>query len=334
MFVDTAGQHIADAMTMSRSLAEIPSASAILDASNYSFQAITYGKDSAGFKQHAHKILPSQYYDSSSQVVVVSYGNNSFSGYQGSTTANYLSGTYKLYPFTPTPMDTRLEQGSTLPEYTSGVPDVGHYLNSIIDPNLSANFRLIGGFPSKFNTQFKVLKTSYSTLFSGSLPGYYNEWEIMDSQGYLKFVTNDSYVAVASPARTAYEFIVGFQIPGGFAGQSLSAGVFASTYAYTPNIANLLWGLPNGDMGMLILFGGVYHIGVWCLDIKAMLKEGNKPPYNFNTLNNVRKYRLFAKKTFNKDLLSYQGNTTFTDLFVNKGFDNNFGMIFFWDLKF
>ena len=57
MLVDGAGELIVDVMTANRSLSGIPSASAILDTSNYTLHAISYGKDADGFRNHAHKIL-------------------------------------------------------------------------------------------------------------------------------------------------------------------------------------------------------------------------------------------------------------------------------------
>ena len=71
----------------------------------------------------------------------------------------------------------------------------------------------------------------------------------------------------------------------------------------------MVWRLDAGDAGALLLYGGVYHLGLWCLDIKAMLAEGYTPPFSFDALNNIRKYRLFAKKTFNKDLLYINDGT-------------------------
>jgi hypothetical protein len=38
------------------------------------------------------------------------------------------------------------------------------------------------------------------------------------------------------------------------------------------------------------------------LDVKSLLNSGLRPPYSFSILNNPRRYKLFAKKTFNKDI--------------------------------
>ena len=52
--VDGAGEIIVDMLTTTPSLSGIESASAILDTSNYTIQAMTFGKDEEGYKRHAH----------------------------------------------------------------------------------------------------------------------------------------------------------------------------------------------------------------------------------------------------------------------------------------
>ena len=49
MLVDGAGELLADAMTVSPSLSGISSASSILDTSNYTIQAISFGTGSDAF---------------------------------------------------------------------------------------------------------------------------------------------------------------------------------------------------------------------------------------------------------------------------------------------
>ena len=166
MFVDLAGEHIADIMTMSRSLSGIPSASAILDTSNYTFQAISYGEDAEGFKYHAHTILSPS---SDGVIKVVSYDSATVSSYSTRITASALSHTYRQYPESPKPTDTRLESRPTTPNYSTNVPDVGQYINPSINPQLSAYTHLIGGFPEASGTKYKIFNTSGNLIVSGSL---------------------------------------------------------------------------------------------------------------------------------------------------------------------
>jgi hypothetical protein len=118
MFLDQAGEHIADIMTLNRGLASIPSASSILDTSNYTFQAITYGKDADGFKYHAHEVISPS---GDGIIKVISYDSTSFSGYNPRSTASALSYLYKQYPESFYPTQERLESKSTLPNYVCGV---------------------------------------------------------------------------------------------------------------------------------------------------------------------------------------------------------------------
>ena len=327
MFVDSAREHLADIMTVSRGLATIPSASAILDTSNYTFQAISYGKDSQGFKYHAHTILSPS---ADGIIKVVSYDSDLVSSYSPRLAAVALSNNYKQYPSSPTPTDTRLEMKTTLPNYTSGVPDLGQYINPSIDPSLSAYTHLIGGFPAASGTRYQIFKSSGGLLFSGTIAsGTYNLSGIMDASGFLTFAQGPTVIQVflydtheASP--TLYD--------------NLGYGALRVPGAEFPKDVSTKWLLPPGEIATLNLFGGIYHLGLWCLDIKEMLKNGYNPPYSFNPLNNIRKYKLFAKKTFNEDLISYSdfgGISGFVELFQSvTGWDNSLGMVIKWNIKF
>ena len=45
------------------------------------------------------------------------------------------------------------------------------------------------------------------------------------------------------------------------------------------------------------MYGGIYNIGLWTIDIKESLKKV-QPPFEFNPLSNPRKYRFFSSKKF------------------------------------
>lgn len=334
MLVDGAREIIANVMTANRSLSQIPSASAILDVSNYTFQAISYGKDADGFRHHAHVILSPS---SDGIIKVVWYGNNSASSYQSHVTASALSATYKQYPESPLPTNKRLESKSTLPNYTYRVPDVGQCINAFkasIDQDdteqlgLYYKAHLVGCFPYASGTQFiitsSVTDPKSNIICSGILSSTYNALNLMDASGFLTFASGN-----ASTHKTLSN-------ASGFSSGALRV--------YSPNKVTVQWYLPSGDAGGLLLFGGVYHIGLWCLDLKEMLKQGYTPPYSFNSLNNIRKYKLFAKQTFNKDLLyitDVSGSIpVFNSLFTNNdnnglAWDNNMqAIIFNWDMVF
>jgi len=321
MFVDLAGQHIADIMTMNRSLSGIPSASAILDTSNYTFQAISYGKDADGFRNHAHVILSPS---SDGIIKVISYQSSSFSGYTPLETAKALN-TYDLYPASPTPMDIRLELKSTLPNYSGINFDLGQCLNTAISQSLSSYSHLIGCFPAASGSTYKIFTSSNELIVSGiTASSMYNLNGIMDISGFLTFNSfslsqNKTYYTETVSEPSSFKF-----------------GVIRSAESDFPLAVDLKWILPSGECGTLNLFGGVYHLGLWCLDIKSMLKEGNMPPYSFNPLNNVRRYKLFCKKTFNRDLTYYPENDAFKELFENSstGWDTYGGIVLNWKIRF
>lgn len=322
MFVDLAGQHIADIMTMNRSLSEVASASSILDTSNYTFQAISYGKDSEGFRYHAHTILSPS---SDGVIKVVSYQDSSFSGYNPLVVVSSI-GFFNLLPESPKPTDTKLESKSTLPNYSNIGFDMGQCLNPIISNSLSSFAHLIGCFPAASGSDYKILDSAGNVIVSGTTASsLYNTNGIMDISGFLTFnsfslAQNKIYFTETETEPSSFKF-----------------GVIRSAEDDSfPLEVDLKWVLPSGECGTLNLFGGVYHIGLWCLDIKTMLKEGNSPPYSFNPLNNKRRYRLFCKKTFNRDLISYTENDSFKQLFedASSGWSTVNGIVLNWKIRF
>jgi len=289
MIVDTAGQVIVDMLTLSPSLSKIPSASAILDTSNFSFQAISYGKDVSGFNKHAHAVYDSNY----SAIIVRSY--ESVSSYHSSAIGSAIL-RYNILPEYPDPLNTRLEQNNCRTVFSSlfsGL-DVGHCANHVLLSSYSSVYQTLGCFAPSGGINYYVLSADHvsgslgNILYSGTLSGAYNKYGIMDSSGFLTFAPLNGNQGRAKTA--TLEFTSGVLIN------------LSPTFSSTGNI-DLVWQLSAHDAATLLLYGGVYHFGLWCLDIKQMLKEGHKPPFAFNPLNNIRKYRLFAKKTFSRDLL-------------------------------
>lgn len=325
MIVDKAGEVIVDFLTLSPSLANIPSASSLLDTSNFTFQAISYGKDASGFNYHAH-----EYDGDSAYIVTLTYEATSVSSYHSSAIASALP-LYKLLPEYPDPINTRLEQKSC-PTIVGGLTglDVGHCANHLLHPTLSAAYWKLGCFPPSGGINYYVVKNLDNPLgsfvFSGILSGGYNYHKIMDASGFLTFAPLNG-----SQGRSA-----------------AAAGLFTSgalinlqtDFSSTGKVP-VTWRLDAGDAGSLLLYGGVYHLGLWCLDVKAMIAAGHKPPFAFNALNNIRKYRLFAKKTFSKDLLYINdslGFGGFNVLFdqVNPPYDAGYGYynLYQWTIRF
>ena len=58
------------------------------------------------------------------------------------------------------------------------------------------------------------------------------------------------------------------------------------------------------------MFGGFQHLGVWCLDIKETLKQGLTPPFSWDNLDNLRKYKLVSKVSFWDNLMTHNDHSS------------------------
>ena len=325
MFTQGFGEVLTDLLTVNPALADLPSASAILDTSNYTFNAITYGKDAQGFNFHGHTVSSTQYVDANSSLDVSGYNggyassggillvksynptNDNTGSYYFSSTYLEFSSTYNSVPRYPSPYDRRLEIESTSTTnvsafpYASALPDVGHYPNLAVgNENVSGLWNIVGGFPPSGNSGAKLY------LFSGpadefaasaNLSGVYNEFGLVDLNGFVK-INEASGIdsGLSSLTRTQGGALSGGPcVFSGQAGIAVSCG--ESLLAVVPQL---------GDAASLAAFGGVSHIGVWCLDLKGMLASGLMPPYSWNPLNNNRQYKLVSKVTFWDNLLSHE----------------------------
>lgn len=296
MFVQGFGKLLADIMTVNPYFSRVESASAILDASNYTFQAITFGKDAEGYQHHAHTILSQSGSIYNSGVLAVKvYNTVSPSSYHSSATKAYLSSTYDYIPNYPKYYDTRLERGSTLTNVSS-TSNVGHYLN-LANSNVSSTsslWNVVGGFAPSTPQTYYLLSSNDTLITSGTLPaGFFNYYGLMDQNGFLKMT-----------GKTADE-IQGTD-PDDISYWNTGAVVTASGIAQ--GNVEVKVSLHAADLACMAAFGGLNHIGIWCFDLKQMISEGVNPPYTWNHLNTNRKYRLVGKVTFLDDLLYHKDN--------------------------
>ena len=86
----------------------------------------------------------------------------------------------------------------------------------------------------------------------------------------------------------------------------------------------------SGDAGMANLYGGIYNIGLWTLDLKESLKNA-APPFNFNNLDNPIKYRLFSSKKFVDNIVSVHDSIGQT---LPAGINNHRSIKIRWTLDF
>jgi len=291
------GEVIVDILTTSPSLSSIPSASAILDTSNYTIQAATFGKAASQYTKHAHSSDVSALVIADGMVRVYvpsSQESVNVSSYQ--TSAAPTPG----LPEFASPMNTRLESEDTSTDFSD--VNIGHHLNMILTSGtngLGASAALVGCFPTSAagGTPAAIVSSlvgGATVVASGVMRSPINVAGVMDPSGFMNMV-------VSSITNTAGLGTMGQWMTGDLTFSSLGP-------------IKYILSLSGGDATMPLLFGGIYSIGLWCLDVKAMLNEGITPPFSFDAVNNNRKYRLFAKKVFTKDLLwgiDNSANSTF-----------------------
>ena len=120
---------------------------------------------------------------------------------------------------------------------------------------------------------------------SGTYNSIVNEASSMDVSGFVNMIMSSVPNTVIDMSSTA-------------SGLCLSA---ASTFA-TDGIVEYSMLLGSGDVGYSNLYGGIYNMGLWTIDMDKTLKAGNTPPYSFGPLNNPRKYKLFSTKHLTNNL--------------------------------
>jgi hypothetical protein len=386
--VDGAGEIIVDMLTTTPSLSGIPSAAAILDTSNYTIQAMTFGKDEEGYKRHAHTDSWSGLDYSWSTGASGGATPVLFSGAMVFTSSNanptggvssyFPSGShYNILPRYPAPNDSKLELNSetllnTLvtqsntyaSQYpaasatfiqntvnTSGYNEIGHNTNVLLD-EIAAGFAPKGGtdstlgvgliqgaFPRGFqaggtsagifssvgqlSTGLAVGVQSLANLGDiGSSAVFYGNFndtyvESMDISGYLGKVFNEYGIAGSGFTKADYPDVY-------------SSGIVVSANVDFSSTGEVIYQtvIGAGDLGFTNFYGGIYNIGLWALDVKESLKTG-MPPYAWVPRSNTRKYKLFSKKSFTKNLAYIQDSGT-----TNAGLNHYKDLTLIWRLYF
>lgn len=307
MFVQGFGEVLADVMTVNPALKDLPSASSILDTSNYTFQAVTFGKDAGGFTQHSHTVSTTNYvnedsasgassYDSGIFTVInyASDATNGASSYIVSGTYVQFSSSYKSVPNDPSPLDRRLERKSTAStnlstyQYASALPNLGHYPNAVLNSQLSAIWNKVGAFAPSTASDWYLYDKDKNLVTTGTVTSYFNSNGLVDKDGYLTVKNGSVQTApVSYPDGAVLVSSAGsLDVSGGVLGLNIN--------------------IEGNDALTLVSFGSVKHIGVYCLDLKELLDSGLMPPYSWDALNNNRKYKLVAKSTILDDPLTHR----------------------------
>lgn len=327
MFLEGFGEILANILTVNPELSGISSASSILDTSNYTFHAVTFGKDAEGYNFHAHSVSDTGQIEgyNNDSVIAINYVNSApyVSSYHPSGAHAEFSATYNSVPQFPAPNHTRLEMGPTRTTTASAfaeiAPDLGHYPNTWIDSSLSNAWNILGGFspPSSAGKEYFITDSKGETLASGVLSGMYNQYGLVDKNGYVK-------ISQVSGLDSTLGATQGAELSGGpviYSSVNFNATLGSVGLAVVPQ---------RGDAVTLAMYGGVNHIGVYCLDIRAMLASGISPPYSWDALNNNSIYKLVSKVTFWDNLLDHEdnGSTPGLESAYNDSFLTNDGPTF------
>lgn len=317
LIVDGAGKTIVDALTTFDGVSGISNGSAILNASNYTIQAITFGAPSSAYLRNIHS--------TTYPLLVSGLSNTRLTVLRDGVTSTTFSPDVDTPPKYPNPIDQKLELSASpsgswsgitvrLPYTTSAgivIEDQGHHLNI---GSLAALYNQFGvsaplsilfgtyGFSGAGNSASAYLVSSINQLdpntgypssivASANLAGFcYNARQLIDYHGFINMISPSANSNINFTGTTAGTTGSGLQLS--------AQNDFSST-------GELVYGtkIAIADIVALNINGGVYNMGLWTIDLNKSIQAGNFPPYSFSQLNNPRKYRLFCKKTFNKNVV-------------------------------
>lgn len=125
--------------------------------------------------------------------------------------------------------------------------------------------------------------------YSSILYGYFNEASSMDYSGYVNMI-------MSSVPHGSYS------MSDSSGGLTLSA---ASDFSSTGMIEYECT-MASGDAVAAQLYGGIYNMGLWAMDVNSSLRAGYTPPLSFDVINNQKRYKLFARKDLAPSLTQFR----------------------------
>ena len=324
--VDGAGEVLADMMTAHCSLSAIPNLSSILDTSNYTIQAISFGKDASGYNRHAHELTANKGYGAINvnaqpvQRIVVIQTDPSVSSYQPSSAGNLL-------PSFVTPRQRQLEYDARtsgeitqandgpfikdLVAYSLGITDVGQNINTIpYAADLSAAYVAddsqgiyTAGLTQLFGCYAEGSGTGGTPFYGVSDEGGV---QIGPSTNWTSAIIyqgtyNSLFNQVSSMDTSGFVNFVGSsttdtKLAAGWSGLTVSADTAGADHLSSTGEIAYKCIIGSGDLGSANLYGGMYNLGLWTMDACEALKYNN-PPFAFHPITNQKKYKLFSKKS-------------------------------------
>jgi hypothetical protein len=342
LIMDGASQLMADIMTISPSVSALGedttlATKAILDASNYRIAAISFGTAEQSYQQNAHEYTEdkaallsgtsgAKFRGASAVCAFMRHGGDGIK--QSGAALNYaMVSSYDPVPALtspPNPAMSSLEMGSDvsavlstyiLSSYVAGngqnlnlVPreyHYNHFNNTDLASYSSVAASFLGCWPEGSGaggTQFSGFSGSNylpgDVAYSGVYKGIFNEAESMDTSGFVNMVMS----SVPHGGNAAAQ---GYELSSSYSGLTVSASLdnrnSGESWSSTGEVVYEVM-VGSGDVGLSNFYGGIYNMGLWTIDMKKTLQEGNTPPYLFDPLNNPRKYRLFSTKSLTENL--------------------------------
>ena len=180
-----------------------------------------------------------------------------------------------LIPF----KDTIVNKINVLNQTIDVIPStVGALLDGAYPPSGGINVRIVSGFEP------------YTTVVSANVSGNFNTVGSMDFRGYVNVTS----------------------------GTNPLNGLVTSSVNVSSN-GELIYivTIASGDCTLANLYGGITQLGLWSYDLNKNIELGYNPPYAFRrypeetgTYLNPLRYKLFAKKVFNENILKIKDSGT------------------------
>lgn len=333
MLVDGAGELLADIMTVSPSLSGVEdlATSSIVDASNYTIQAISFGTGSDAFQKVGRDIYEQKFNKIEPVILNQRGGAINTAGWK---TVDDKDDTYQpnqgFSVEAPNPAGRVLSENSDVSSaieidsidvaLSSLYPGNGQHVNfmpsairnhitnsTVFDTSAEFVGNLMGSYPAGASESGSLYRGALYYLETGgpqavvplTTGSYPNEASSMDISGFMTMIMS----SVPNPGYP-------------FAGTDNGLCISANSAFATNGTVEYSTKLSEDDVHSLNVFGGIYQMGLWTIDMKQSLLNGNTPPFEFRVLDNPRKYKLFCRKTVSKDLTFITDYTQYQDLTI------------------
>lgn len=369
LLVDGAGETVVDMLTTTPSLSGIPSASALLDTSNYTIQGISFGKGSYGYLHNAHAwdssgssraantkesfLLTKGISTGLNNAVVVAFApGSSPDGTDGNATSS-LNVVAKLSE-SPTPMDVILERGVQLSGGGFTDPDSNDY-NVEYNKEIISRGQNLNYLPYLNNAGFNTLSEGLASFVGcypeGSSTGGTDFYVVSSLESIL--ATHSSYAEIPYLSATVSGNLTGFVNEAssmdmqGIIGKVYDQNGKVGLAAPSLNQAWLASGLvvssidatSTGRVYYCTTLGGddkaCAHLygGIYSMGLWTINNRetsGMQAPYSWDvSATPRRKYRLFSKHTSSRDLTFVNDRGTTAGLLTT-----NANMRVIWRLDF